>query len=100
MDLPIFSGMPESFPKFLTLFEARLNIQSATKCYKFNLIEKATAKQHDAFDKYLDKFKVESLKSCLGDHLEDVVSSISENRWKNLTILNKLLRIISSVKGT
>ena len=81
--------MSVNFPKFLTMFEARLNILTATKWNEFNCIENATANQEEAFDKYLDKFKVESLKSSLGDHLEDVVSSILENRWKNLTILSK-----------
>ena len=92
MDLPTFTGIPENFPKFLTLFEARLNIQTAPKCYEFNCIENATAKQHDAFDKYLDKFKVESLKSCLGDHLEDVVSSIPEKQMEKFDDFKQALK--------
>ena len=61
MELPIFAGKPATFPKFLTLFEARLKILIAPKCYEFNSIENPSAKQNAAFDKYLEAFKVESL---------------------------------------
>ena len=56
MELPIFSGMPESFPKFLTLFEAKLKILTSSKCYDFNCMENPTAGQTKAFDEYLNAF--------------------------------------------
>ena len=80
MELLIFAGEPTTFPKFLTLFETRLNVLTAPKCYEFNCIENPTAKQTEAFDKYLEVFKVESLIISLGEHLQDIASSISEKQ--------------------
>ena len=51
MELPIFAGEPATFPKFLTLFETRLKILTAPKCYEFNCIENPMAKEKEAFDK-------------------------------------------------
>ena len=81
-DLPIFSGEPTAFPKFLTLFETRLNILTAPKCYEYNCIDKPTANQTDAFQGYLETFKVNSLKASLGEHLQDIVSSIPEKQME------------------
>ena len=78
MDLPTFTGMPVNFPKFLSLFEAKLKILTSSKWYDFKCIENPTASQTNAFDVYLNSFKVNSLKASLGDHLEDVPSSIPE----------------------
>ena len=90
--LPIFTGMPVNFPKFLNMFEARLIILTATKWYEFNCIENPTARQNAEFDKYLEAFKVENLKSSLGDHLEDVVSSISEKQMEKFDDFKQALK--------
>ena len=91
MELPIFSGIPESFPKFLTLFEAKLAIQSSSKCYDFNIIENPTAAQTKAFNDYLNAFKVNSLKASLGDHLEDVVSTVPAKDMEEFEDFKKAL---------
>ena len=92
MELPIFTGQPVNFPKFLTLFEARLKTLTSSKCYEFNCIENPTAKQAKAFDVYLDAFKVNSLKASLGDHLEDIVSSISEKQMEKFDDFKQALK--------
>ena len=60
--------------------------------FEFNSIQNPSAKQNAAFDKYLEAFKVESLKSSLGDHLEDVVSSISEKQMENFDDFKQALK--------
>ena len=92
LPLPIFSGMPESFPKFLTLFEAKLAIQSSSKCYDFNIIENPTAAQTKAFNDYLNAFKINSLKASLGDHLEDVVSTVPAKEMEEFEDFKKALK--------
>ena len=92
MELPIFAGEPATFPKFLTLFKTRLKILTAPKCYEFNCKENPTAKQTKAFDAYLDTFKINSLKASLGEHLQDIVSLISEKQMEKFEVFKQALK--------
>ena len=62
---------------------------TAPKCYEFNSRENPTAKKTEAFDKYLEVFKVESLKASIGEHLQDIASSISAKQMEKFENLNK-----------
>ena len=92
MDLPTFTGMPVNFPKFLSLFEAKLKILTSSKWYDFKCIENPTASQTKAFDVYLNSFKVNSLKASLGDHLEDVASTVPEKQMEKFEDFKQALK--------
>ena len=85
MDLPIFCGEPIVFPKFLTKFETKLNILTAPKFYKLiSRFETPAAHQTEVFEPYLEAFKVIGSKVSLGDHLQDIASSIPEKQMEKI----------------